>query len=183
MTLIDPTRTWAKVEQRLQTETDPVLRRNLETVLAHMKAEAVGDVDALLDTLSEDVHYHSYGNTESALNPAGKAAVKKFYDDFIASGATRLQLDVDRLVVDKDCILTEGVMRMAYPGRTLAGRGIVVDDPDAYYLYETRMAILWPMDANGKARGEDSYTSGDGFAGIAGRKLRAEDITPLAAMA
>ena len=72
-------------------------------------------------------------------------------------------------------------MRMAYPGLTLAVRGVEVDDPDAYYLYETRMAILWPMDDEGKVRGEDSYTSGDGFAGIAGRKLRAEDLTPLSA--
>jgi hypothetical protein len=84
-------------------------------------------------------------------------------------------------VVDKDCVVTEGVMRMAYPGRTLAVRGIDVDDPDAYYLYETRMAVLWPMDGEGKVRGEDSFTSGDGFAGIAGRKLRAADITALPA--
>jgi hypothetical protein len=183
MPLIDPARTWAKVEQRLQVETDPMLKRNLETILQHMKAEAAGVVDGLLDTLSEDVHYHSYGSTDPALNPKGKAAVRRFYDDFIASGATRLQLEVDRLVVDKDCVVTEGVMRMAYPGRTLAARGIDVDDPDAYYLYETRMAVLWPMDGEGKVKGEDSYTSGDGFAGIAGRKLRTEDITPLPAPA
>ena len=181
MSLIDPARTWAKVEQRLEVETDAVLKRNLETILQHMKAEAAGVVDELLATLSEDVHYHSYGNTDPALNPQGKAAVRRFYDDFIASGATRLQLEVDRLVVDKDCVVTEGVMRMAYPGRTLAVRGVEVDDPDAYYLYETRMAVLWPMDHEGKVRGEDSYTSGDGFAGIAGRKLRAEDLTPLPA--
>jgi ketosteroid isomerase-like protein len=183
MSLIDPARTWAKVEQRLQVETDPTFRRNLATILRHMKAEAAGDVDGLLDTLSDDVHYHSYGTVDPALNPKGKEAVRRFYEDFIASGATRLQLDVDRLLVDKDCVLTEGVMRMAYPGRTLAGRGIEVDDPDGYYLYESRMAVLWPMDPEGRARGEDTYTSADGFAGIAGRQLRREDITPLAAPA
>ena len=179
MVLIDPNRTWAKVEERLATETDPVLRRNLETVLEHMKAESVGDIDGLLATLSDDVHYHAYGTTEELMNPRGKAGVRAFYEAFIASGATRLQLDVDRLVVDRDCVLTEGVMRMAYPGRTLAARGIDVDDPDAYYLYETRMATLWPFDADGKARGEDTYTGGDGFAGIADRKLRPEDIGEL----
>jgi hypothetical protein len=181
VTLIDPSRTWAKVEERLAVETDPVLRRNLATVLEHMKAESVGDVDGLLDTLSDDVAYHAYGTTEPALNPVGKPGVRGFYDRFIASGATRLQLDVDRLVVDRDCVLTEGVMRMAYPGRTLQVRGIEVDDPDAYYLYETRMATLWPMDASGKARGEDTYTGGDGFAGIADRKLAESDIAELAA--
>src|SRR6516165_12703229 len=107
MSLIDPARTWEKVGQRRRVETDPVLRRNLETILQHMKAEAAGVVDELLATLSEDVHYHSYGNTDPALNPQGKAAVRRFYDDFIASGATRLQLEVDRLVVDNNCVVTE----------------------------------------------------------------------------
>ena len=179
MTLIDPNRTWAKVEERLAAETDPTLRRNLATVLAHMKAEAVGDIDGLLATLSDDVAYHAYGTEDPMLNPVGKAGVRQFYENFIASGATRLQLDIDRLVVDRGCILTEGVMRMAYPGRTLVSYGIEVDDPDAYYLYEARMATLWPFDADGRARGEDTYIGSDGFAGIADRKLRTDDIAEL----
>jgi hypothetical protein len=178
MPVIDPKTTWAKVEERLATEKDPVLRRNLMTILEHMKAEAVGDIDGLLATLSDDVHYHAYGADPSA-SPKGKDGVRAFYEAFIASGATRLQLDIDRLVVDRDCILTEGLMRMAYPGRTLQARGIDVDDPDAFYLYEARMATLWPMDENGLARGEDTYVGGDGFAGIADRKLRPEDIAEL----
>ena len=181
--VIDPNRTWAKVEERLATETDPVLRRNLETVLEHMKAEAVGDIDGLLETLSDDVAYHAYGTDEALMNPTDKDGVRAFYEAFIASGATRLQLEIDRLVVDRDCVLTEGVMRMAYPGTTLAARGIAVDDPDAYYLYEARMATLWPMDETGKARGEDTYTGSDGFAGIENRKLRPEDIGALSAVA
>ena len=106
----------------------------------------------------------------------GKDAVRTFYTNFIASGASRLQLDVDRLVVDRDCILTEGVMRIAYPGRTLLAMGIEVDDPDASYLYETRMATLWPFDEHGLARGEDTYTGGNGFEGIAQRKLDDADF-------
>jgi hypothetical protein len=176
MTLIDPNRTWAKVEERLATEPDPVLKRNLETILEHMKAEAAGDIDRLLATLSDDVAYHAYGTTDPLLNPVGKEGVRGFYERFIASGATRLQLDIDRLVVDRDCILTEGLMRMAYPGTTLIAYGIAVDDPDAYYLYEARMATLWPFDDNGQARGEDTYLGGDGFDGIAGRKLSEHDI-------
>lgn len=177
MPVIDQAVTWAKVDERLATETDPVLRRNLETVRAHMLAEAAGDLDGLVATLSDDVAYHAYSVPDVAeANPVGKAGVRKFYEDFIASGATKLQLDIDRLVVDRSCVLTEGTMRMAYPGRTLSARGIKVDDPDAFYLYETRMAVLWPLDDKGLVRGEDTYTSGDGFAGIADRKLRLEDI-------
>jgi hypothetical protein len=56
-------------------------------------------------------------------------------------------------------------------------------DPDACYLYEARMATLWPFDEHGLARGEDTYTGGDGFAGIAQRKLRDEDVVDLAGTA
>jgi hypothetical protein len=174
--VIDQAVTWRKVEERLATETDPVLRRNLETVLAHMKSEAAGDIDGLLDTLADDVHYHAYGAPDPLSSPVGKDGVRGFYERFVASGAGRLQLDIDRLVVDRDCILTEGVMRMAYPGRTLRAMGIDVDDPDAHYLYEARMATLWPFDAEGKVLGEDTYTGSDGFAGIADRKLDEADI-------
>ena len=75
--LIDPTRTWRKVEERLKRETHPVLRRNLETVLAHMKAEAYADLDGLMRTVSEAAHYHAYGSEDQAwLNPKGKPAVR-----------------------------------------------------------------------------------------------------------
>ena len=176
MPLIDPRVTFRKVEERLETETDPVLRRNLETVLAHMKSEANGDIDGLLETLSEHPKYHAYGSEDPMTSPDGRDGVRAFYERFIASGAGQLQLDIDRLVVDKTCILTEGLMRIAYPGRTLQAMGIDVDDGDAYYLYEARMATLWPFDEHGLAVGEDTYTGGDGFAGIADRKLGAEDI-------
>ena len=113
MALIDQNLTWKKVEERLAVETDPVLRRNLEMLLAHMKAEAVLDMEALMATVSERAHYHSYTGDPGAPSPDGKAAVQQFYENFAASGAGKLHLDIDRLVVDRDCILTEGVMRMA----------------------------------------------------------------------
>ena len=176
MALIDQNLTWKKVEQRLAIETDPVLRRNLEMLLAHMKAEAVLDMEALMATVSERAHYHSYTGDPDAPSPEGKAAVQQFYENFAASGAGKLHLDIDRLVVDRDCILTEGIMRMAYPGRTLEAMGIAVDDPGADYLYETRMAIIWPIDDDGLFIGEDAYVESDGFAGIAGRKIDPADV-------
>ncbi len=169
---IDPCNTWRLVEERLATETNPRLRKNLETVLAHMKTEATLDLDALMATVSKNAHYHAYGTTSPRMNPKGKDAIRQFYVDFAASGAHRLELDIDRLIVDTHAILTEGVMRMAYPGKTLIAMGHQVDDPDAHYMYEARMAIIWPMDENGLVLGEDSYVGSDGFAGIEQRKLR-----------
>jgi len=173
---LDPRKTWRKLEERLAHERNPRLRRNLETVLAHMKAEAAGDLEALMHTVSERAHYHAYGTTEEFLSPKGKSAVREFYIAFVGSGAFRLEFDLDRLVVDEDCVLTEGTMRIAYPGATLQAMGHEVDDPQAFYLYETRMAVVWPLDEDGLVLGEDSYTGGDGFAGIASRKIRLDEI-------
>lgn len=175
-TVIDPTRTWTKVEARLGEERDPVLRRNLELLLTHMKAEAALDMEALMSTVSEKARYVFFGNPDVVLD--GKAAVQRFYEDFAASGAHRLCHDVDRLVVDRHCILTEGQIRIAYPGRTLLARGIEVDDPDALYLYQAHMAIIWPIADDGLFIGEDSYVGSDGFAGIAQRKLDPAEIAP-----
>ena len=58
MTVIDQRVTWAKVEERLATETDPVLRRNLEMLLEHQLAEASLDMEKLMATVSEHAHYH-----------------------------------------------------------------------------------------------------------------------------
>ena len=174
MALIDQHTTWRKVEERLAVETDPTLRRNLELLLTHMKAESALDMELLMSTVSENAKYQNFGPGDEG--PVGKAAVQKFYEDFAAGGAYKLQHDLDRLVVDKHCILTEGVMRMAFPGHTLAGRGITVDDPDADYLFEARLAILWPIDDDGLFIGEDSYVAGDGFEGIADRKVDPDDV-------
>jgi hypothetical protein len=173
MAKIDQALTWKKVEARLQTETSPVLRRNLELLLKHMKAEASLDMEPLMATVSEKARYEAFGSGSVI---AGKPAVRKFYEDFAASGAYKLHLDIDRLIVDEHCILTEGLMRMAYPGRTLQAMGISVDDPAAYYLFEAHMAIIWPIGDDGLFIGEDSYTSHDGFEGIVRRKLAGEDI-------
>ena len=176
MTVIDQRVTWAKVEERLETETDPDLRRNLELLLQHQIAEASLDMEKLMATVSEHAHYHMHSIANGAGDLVGKSAVQKFYEDFAASGAQKLQLDTEWLVVDRHCIVTEGTMRMAYPGSTLAARGVPVDDVDASYLYEARMCVLWPIGEDGLFTGEDTYTSTDGFIGIEHRKLSPSDI-------
>jgi hypothetical protein len=179
MTVIDQRVTWAKVEERLETETDPELRRNLELLLQHQIAEASLDMEKLMATVSEHAHYHMHSIANGAGDLVGKSAVQKFYKDFAASGAQKLQLDTEWLVVDRHCIVTEGTMRMAYPGSTLAARGVPVDDVDASYLYEARMCVLWPIGEDGLFTGEDTYTSTDGFIGIEHRKLSPSDIATI----
>jgi hypothetical protein len=116
------------------------------------------------------------------MNPKGSPdAVRAFYDaTIVQTGAHRLEFAVDRVIVDDQAVFTEGVMRMAYPGRTLRAIGIEVDDEEAYYLAESRMGIVWPLDqGEGKLTGEEVYSSGDAFEGIAERKISLEDVAPL----
>jgi len=180
---LDPNKTWKLVEQRLSEESDPTRRRNLELVLAHMKAEARADIEGVVATLSERPRYVMHDDPENPImNPDGsKDAVRKFYDlTIVQTGAHRLELDCDRVIVDEKGVLTEGIMRMAYPGATLRAMGIEVDDADAYYLYETRMAVVWPVDADeGKLVGEETYTGRDGFEGIEKRKISLDDVVAL----
>jgi hypothetical protein len=177
---VDPNNTWRRVEERLESESDPRRLRNLETVLAHMKAETVGDLDGLMATVStkREPHYHAYGTDDPILSPKGRDAVRQFYSAFVASGAVKLELDVDRLIVDDDAVVTEGLMKIAYPGQLLRLMGHEVPDAEASYLFRTRMCIVWPMDEDGLVIGEDTYVEGDGFEGIAGRKLGPGDIVP-----
>ncbi len=180
---LDPNNTWTLVEKRAASEEDPIVRRNLELVLEHMKCEAKADIEGVVATLVEKPKYvmHDDPHTE-IMNPDGsKDAVRQFYDlTIVQSGAHQLELDCQRVIADRDCVVTEGVMRMAYPGFALKAQGIEVDDEQAYYLYEARMGIVWPVDREaGLLVGEESYTGADGFAGIADRKLSKDDIAEL----
>ena len=180
---MDPNRTWQLVEERLAAETDPILRRNLELVLAHMRAEARSDIEGVVATLCEKPRYIIHSNPDtSPMNPAGsKDAVRAFYDlTIVQTGAHRLEFDCDRIIVDAGSVFTEGVMRMAYPGKTLQAMGIEVDDPDAYYLSQTRMGIVWPVDPDEeRLTGEEVYSAGDAFEGIAGRRISLADVVEL----
>jgi hypothetical protein len=131
---VDKTKTWRKVEERLAREQSPRKRALLENVLAHMKAESVPDLDGLMTTLAPNPDYHFWG-PDGDTGPKGTEAVRSFYTAFASSGAHRLEYDVERVVVDDDCVVLEGVMRIIYPGRTLAAMGRTVDDADGWYLY------------------------------------------------
>ena len=181
---INPNNTWLLVEERMKAESDPKVRRNLELVLEHMRAEAKADIEGVVATLCDAPKYVTHDlPDQDFMNPDGdKDAVRNFYDlTIVQTGAHQLELVCDRVIADREAVMTEGVMKMAYPGRTLAAMGIEVDDPDAYYMFRTRMSVVWPVDPeSGLLVGEETYTGTDGFEGIADRKLGPDDIVPLA---
>ncbi len=173
---VDKTKTWREVERRIATETSERKRTILKNVLAHMKAESIPDLDGLMTTLAPNPQYHFWGPAGDT-GPKGTEAVRAFYTAFANSGAHRLEYDVERLVVDDDCVVLEGVMRIVYPGQTLATMGRPVDDPNGWYLYEDRMITFWPYDADGLLLAEDSYSVGVGFENM--RKLSVDEIPDL----
>ncbi len=182
---MDPNKTWRLVAEKLEAETNPRRRHVLELVLAHMKCEAQADIEGVVATLSEKPQYIIWSNPDDPIaSPGGdRDAIRGFYDrSIVQTGAHRLEFDCDRVIADDDAVFTEGVMSMAYPGRTLEAMGIEVPDVDSYYLAQARMGIVWPVDFDdpeARLRGEEVYSANDAFEGVANRPISLEEIAPL----
>ncbi len=182
---MNPNKTWQLVAEKLDGENDPRRRHVLELVLAHMKCEARADIEGVVATLSEKPHYIMWSNPDDPVaSPKGsRDAIRGFYDrSIVQTGAHRLEFDCDRVIADDAAVFTEGMMRMAYPGYTLEAMGIEVADADSYYVAEARMGIVWPVDPDDpedRLSGEEVYTIGDPFEGIATRPIGLDEINPL----
>ena len=180
--LIDPRKNWAMAEKLLAEESDPRRRQILETIIAHARAEAAPDFEALMATVAADAHYRSYATDDAeqtaANSPQGKDAVAAYYQGIVGAGCNHIEHAVERMAVGQDTITTEGEMRMAYPGAILEAMGVGVPDADALYLYESRLLIVWEFDEAGRVRCEDSYAAAGraGFEGIAARPIAPEQI-------
>jgi hypothetical protein len=156
----DQSVSWQQLEDRLARTTDARHRAMLQTVIDHARAEARGDVDGLMATLSDDPQYHFWSGGRD-WGPKGRAAVRAFYEDFVASGAGFFESYKPRIVVDDHNVVTESVMRGIVPGAVASARGHDVDDLEGHYLVTARTVIFWPFDEDGKLIGEDSYGSSD----------------------
>jgi hypothetical protein len=69
MVEFDQSITWRQIEERLARTTNPRHRKMLETVIAHARAEADGDVDGLMATLGVDCAPPHRGWPSSARPP------------------------------------------------------------------------------------------------------------------
>ena len=176
--VIDCRKNWAMPERLLEAETDPSRRRNLATIIAHGKAEAKPDFEALMKTVAPDASYTSYTEGGSENSPTGKDGVAAYYQGIVGSGCNHIEHAIERMSVGRDVITTEGDMKMAYPGTILASLGIPVPDEDALYLYLSRLMIVWGFDDDGLVTCEDSYAAGGfpGFEGIADRPVTMDQI-------
>jgi hypothetical protein len=160
MLTFDQSITWQELHKRLERTTSPRQRRMLQTVIDHAKAEAGGDVDGLMATLNADPRYHFWSGGQD-WGPKGQAAVRGFYEDFVAGGEGFFESRKARIVVDDDTVVTECELRQLVPGAVAARRGYPIPDPGGHYLVFARTVILWPFNEAGELTGEDSYGSSD----------------------
>jgi hypothetical protein len=144
------------VEQRLAETDDGKLRHNLEVLLRHMEGEIAADIDLLISTLSPECEYRFYGAPPET-QPRGHDDVRTFYAARAADGHLYFEYEIEHLVVDPEAIVTDGVMTMILPARSMSNYG--VDDDGSFYSMITRMLILWPFQPDGLLRGEDAFST------------------------
>jgi len=122
-------------------------------------------------TLSPTPDYHFWVNGQD-IGPKTADGVRAYYTAFVQSQANVLEFEIQRLVVDDNCLVTEGFLKMLCPGTAAASLGVQVDDEDGDYLVVNRQLILWPIDEQGLIMAEDSYHSGP----VSVTKLSREDL-------
>lgn len=172
--VIDPEKNWALAATLAEGETDPARRRNLQTLIAHAKAEAAPDFDALMATVAPNASYTSYAGSRSEANsPTGYDEVASYYRGIVDAGMHHIEHHVERMAVGDNVITTEGDLKIAYPGALLGQLGLPVPDETVPYLFQSRLIIVWEFDEEGRVLCEDSYSAGgpDGFDGIAERPI------------
>jgi hypothetical protein len=154
----DAVRSWRLLAERLEAETDPRRRANLEVVARHVAEEVRGDIPALMTTLVPEPVYRIWGASAST-GPRGHDEVVAHYAAMLPSGKNRLEYELERVVVDDRSVVTEGRFRHAYRGSTIAARleGVVDVDADRWYLVEYQALVVWPISADGLIEGEEIY--------------------------
>jgi hypothetical protein len=157
--IIDQSLTFRLIKQRIAQTTNERHLMMLKQLLKHAEAEAVGDIDTVMETLSANPAYRSFGNGPH-MQPVGRDGVYQFYiNEVVNGGKYFFEYDLDRLVVDDDAIVTEGNFRSLYWGRDAQKDGLPADDPEAFYLLHVRMLIVWPFDDDANITAEDSYSA------------------------
>jgi hypothetical protein len=127
MMTFDQSITWQDLEERLARTTSPRHRHMLQTVIDHAKAESAASVDGLMATLCPDPQYHFWSGGKD-WGPKGHAAVRGFYENFVARGEGFFESRKSRIVVDDDTVVTETEIRQLVPGAWCRGRAARLRD-------------------------------------------------------
>ena len=178
MAKIEPYASWLPLEARAQREGDPRVRTLLVAVRDHMEHEIRGHLDALMATLTADPIYH-FWNPAGSFRLEGREAVATFYANMIAAGGNQFEVVVEKVVADRDNVITEGQVKQVRTGAELiaAGHKQVAGQPvkpDELFLTRAQLVTVWPGDPHGKLVGEDIYFGEDPLASAV--RIAREDL-------
>ena len=160
MGIIEPAVAARRLRERLATTESTRQRAMLETVIEHLDAETAMSLDRLMATLAPEPRYHLWANGAD-YGPKSREEIAEYYAQLVADNRAVLEFDIDRIVVDDHCVVTEGWIRAINKGAIAKTRGWIVDDDDADYLVTQRVVLFWPFNAAGQMVGEDGYANLD----------------------
>jgi hypothetical protein len=186
------------LRERLQSETDPVLRRNVATVIRHIEGEIANRVELTMSTMVAEPAIRSFFSslvgrfepapvTQSAQSlhdercvvVRGGAAVRAMYNEVCRMRLVWTHFDVDVLAVDRHCIIQAGLFHCPTTGAGLKELGRAVEDENAIYLGIGRLIAMFPFDVkSGLLLGEDLYVDPATFDGAERRRVHPDDYLP-----
>ena len=177
---INPHHSWLPLEAAAARAQTPRRKALITEVRNHMEHEIKGDLEALMDTLTERPIYHFWGNGEPSVIE-GREAVRAFYSGMFATGGQQFEVVVGKVIASDDHVVTEGQVKQVHRGRALLEMGMskVQGAPvqaEDLWLGAPQLVTLWPADAAGKLVGEDIYFGASPLAALV--KITAEDLPP-----
>jgi hypothetical protein len=177
MPIIDPSRNWIPLQERLESEKDPKLRRQLDEVRYHIHVEAACRIHLAVDRLSPDAEYVVYDYSKPPVVIKGPDQIAEmFYDQLVQTIHPSLQWSMSRVSVEDGFVITQGHMKSAMRGRVLHAAGLDAD-PDGFYLSEGEHLVIWPFDEQSRLIGETVFQGWTTpLEQVAKQPLRIEDI-------
>ena len=177
---INPHHSWLPLEAAAARAQTPRRKALITEVRNHMEHEIKGDLEALMDTLTERPIYHFWGNGEPSVIE-GREAVRAFYSGMFATGGQQFEVVVDKVIASDDHVVTEGQVKQVHRGRALLEMGMskvqgASVQAEDLWLGAPQLVTLWPADAAGKLVGEDIYFGASPLATLV--KITAEDLPP-----
>lgn len=177
---IDPNRSVAWLDARIDAEPNPRHKAMLTNYKQHLFSEVTGNLPAIMQTLVPEPKYHFYNPASNGEGPKTRKDVEQFYVNMFESKMNVLERGFKRVIVTDDFIVSEGHMDHVYPGRLLAARGEPAD-ADAWYLATYSICAILPYVGQGTdvlMYGEDTYTGGfPAFSSL--KKLRDDELPDL----
>jgi limonene-1,2-epoxide hydrolase len=152
--VVNPERSWVALERRMASESNPRHKLLLEQVRNHMRSELREQLAPVMKTLCDDPIYKFVGiDGLSALT--GRAEVESYYRSMFAQGRMNAEFVIERIVVDDETVVTEGVMVALSTSAKASDANQSAND--GVLISKTPLLVVWPTARDGRLIGENIY--------------------------